>query len=340
MDFNVISNDIAIDLGTSNIRIYIKGRGLVVDEPSVLACDTISGEVIAAGSEAEKMIGRTPPGVLAVNPICEGVISDCALAEELLKIMIRRVCPKTFIKPRMILSVHSGTTDVERRALRDAAIIAGARKVYIIESPIAAGIGAKCDVTLARGMMLIDFGGGRCDIATVSGGQVVAVNTHKIAGKCYTDAIISYLKDRHSLSVGYLTAERCKIEAGCVYSKDTIAHSKVSGLDLSTGLPTEITVTSEELREALAPTAESFAEAVKSAVEAVPSELLGDILEDGILLTGGGALIDGCAKRLKLDTDMKIFTAPEGDHCVINGLAAILENIDRMPKDAYTIYQG
>lgn len=340
MDFNVISNDIAIDLGTSNVRIYIKGRGLVVDEPSVLACDTISGEAIAAGSDAEKMIGRTPPGVITVNPICEGVISDCALAEELLKIMIRRVCPKTVIKPRMVLSVHSGTTDVERRALRDAAIIAGARRVYIIESPVAAGLGAKCDVTLSRGMMVVDFGGGRCDIATVSGGQVVSLKTHKLAGKCYTDAIISYLRDRYSISVGYLTAERCKIEAGCVYSKDMLVHSKVSGIDLSTGLPAEITVSSEDLREALMPVAESFADAVKAAVEAVPSELLGDILEDGILLTGGGAMIDGCAKRLKLDTDMKIFTVPEGAHCVINGLATILENIDRIPKESYTVYQG
>lgn len=340
MEFNLISNDIAIDFGTSNTRIYIKGRGLVLDEPSVIAYDTISGSILAAGSEAYEMIGRTPDSVAAVFPLSGGVICECMLAEELLKALLRRVCPKTIIKPRIIIAIPCGVTDVERRALRDAAIVAGARKVYIMEAPIAAAIGASCDVTLSRGLMVADLGGGSCDIAVISLGRTVSFLRHKLAGAAFTDALISYFAEHHSLAVGFQSAEKCKKELGCAYSRDTLVRGKLAGLDSSTGLPAKIDVTSEDVREALAPVCEALSEAVKKALDAVPSELLGDILEDGILLTGGLSQLSGIVKRLRIDTEMKVFAAPEGEMCVVRGLAAALESLDRIPKDSYRLYQG
>ena len=339
MDFNTLTNDIAIDFGTSNTRIYIKGRGLVLDEPSVIAFDTISGETVATGLEASKMLGRTPASVSAVFPLAGGVISDCTLAEELLKDLLRRACQKTVIKPRIIMSVPSGATDVERRALRDAAIIAGARVVYIMETPIAAAIGAKCDVMLARGLMIADIGGGCCDFAAVSLGQLASFNTFKTAGNAFCDAVIAHMRDYHSLSIGYLTAERCKIEAGSVFPGEK-ASSTVSGLSLKTGLPTEIKVTSDELLDAMMPISNSICEALKSAVDSVPSELLGDIVEDGILLTGAGASMRGFVQRLKTDTEMKLFLAPENEYAVIRGLAGAIESIDKISKDLYTVYHS
>lgn len=340
MEFNLISNDIAIDFGTSNTRIYIKGRGLVLDEPSVIAYDTISGDIIAAGAEAYAMTGRTPNTVAAVFPLAGGVICECTLAEELLKALLRRVCPKTIIKPRIIIAIPCGVTDVERRALRDAAIVAGARRVYIMESPIAAAIGASCDVAPARGMMVADLGGGSCDIAVISLGQVVSSVQHKLAGAAFTDAVIAYFRERHSLAVGFQSAEKCKIDLGCVFSRDTLARGEVTGLDITTGLPSKITVTSEDIKDALTPVCEALAEAIKKALDEAPSELLGDILEDGILLTGGLSQMPGLVKRLRIDTEMKVFAAPEGAMCVVRGLAAAIENLDRISKDSYTLYQG
>lgn len=339
MDFNTLSNDIAIDFGTSNTRIYIKGRGLVLDEPSVIAFDTISGETVAAGKEAANMLGRTPPSVSAVFPLAGGVISDCTLAEELLKEFIRKACSKTLIKPRIIMSVSSGATDVERRALRDAAIIAGARVVYIMEAPIAAAIGAKCDVMLARGLMTADIGGGCCDFASVSLGQLASFSTFKTAGNAFTDAVIAHMSSYHALSIGYLTAERCKIEAGSVFPGEK-ASASVSGISLKTGLPAEITVTSDEFADVLLPVADSICEALKTAVDAVPSELLGDIVEDGILLTGAGASMRGLLQRLKTDTEMKLFLAPENEYAVIRGLAGAIESLERISKDLYTVYHS
>ncbi len=340
MDLKMLSNDIAIDFGTSNTRIYIKGKGLVLDEPSVIAFDSISGEVIAAGIEAEAMLGRTPASVSAVFPLAGGIICDCTLAEELLKTLLRKACPKTIIKPRVFMALPCCATDVEGRALRDAAIIAGARSVYIMKAPIAAAIGSKCDVMLPRGLMIADIGGGCCDFAAVSVGQLASASSSKIAGNAFTDALIAHFRDYHSLSVGYLTAEKCKKEAGCVYPKDSTAYSTVRGIDLKTGLPKELSVSSEELRDALMPTANELTEALKSAVDTVPSDLLGDILEDGILLTGAGASIGGLVNRLHIDTELKLFLAPENGYAVIRGLAALSENIDRISKDLYIIYHS
>lgn len=339
MDFNTLTNDIAIDFGTTKTRIYIKGKGLVLDEPSVIAFDTISGETVATGLEAYKMLGKTPASVSAVFPLSGGVISDCTLAEELLKDLLRRACQKTVIKPRIIISIPSGATDVERRALRDAAIIAGARVVYIMQTPIAAAIGAKCDVMPARGLMTADIGGGCCDFAAISLGQIASFSTFKTAGNAFTDAIVAHMRDYHSLSIGLQTAERCKIEAGAVFPGEKVS-STIKGINLKTGLPAEITVSSDELSDALAPISNSICNALKSAVDNVPSELLGDIVEDGILLTGATASMRGLLKRLKTDTEMKLYIAEENEYAVIRGLAGAIESIDKISKDLYTVYHS
>ncbi len=339
MNLNILSNDIAIDFGTSNTRIYIKGKGLVLDEPSVIAFDSISGEVVAAGSEAEAMLGRTPPSVSAIFPLSGGVICDCTLAEELLKTLLRRACEKTIIKPRIFMAIPCLATDVEARALRDAAVLAGARSVYIMKAPIAAAVGSKCDVMLSRGLMIADIGGGCSDFAAISIGQLASVHSVKTAGNAFTDAVAAYLRDEYSLSAGYLSAEKCKREIACVYPKDN-KRTTVCGTDLKTGLPAKLTLSSEELRDALMPTAAILTEALKTAVDAVPSELLGDILEDGILLTGWGASIAGLVTRLHIDTELKLFLAPENEYAVIRGLAALAENIDKLPKDIYKVYHS
>lgn len=340
MDYSSISNDIAIDFGSTNTRIYIKGKGLVLDEASVIAFDNISGETITAGNEAMTMLGRTPASVSVVFPIQNGVICDCTLAEELLKSLLKRACEKTLIKPRIVMSAPCGITDVERRALRDAAILAGARSVYLIDTPIAAAIGANCDVSLARGLMVADIGSGICDIATISLGRVVSHKSYKTGAGAFTEALMMYLTDKYSVSVGYLTAEECKKKIGSVFNEEKTKLETVKGMNLKTGLPTEITVTSTELQDVLAPVAKGISDALKEAVDAIPQEILGDILEDGILLSGGGISLGGLVQRLKIDTELKLFPSPEKEFSVIRGLAACIENLEKMPKELFTVYHA
>lgn len=340
MDYSQISNDIAIDFGSINTRIYIKGKGLVLDEASVIAFDNITGETITAGNEACAMLGRTPTSVSVIFPIQNGVICDCTLAEELLKTLLKRACEKTLIKPRIVMSVPCGITDVEKRALRDAAILAGARSVYLIDTPIAAAIGANCDVSLARGLMVADIGGGCCDIATISLGRVVSYKSYKTAGAAFTDALIMYLADKYSVSVGQVTAEECKKKVGSVFNEDKSKLETIKGMNLKTGLPTEITVTSTELQDVFAPIASGIANALKEAVDSIPQEILGDILEDGILLSGGGIALSGLVQKLKDDTELKLFPSPEKEFSVIRGLAACIENLEKMPREIFTVYHA
>lgn len=340
MDFNVLSNDIAIDLGSSNTRIYIKGKGLVLDEPSILAYDSTSGEIIACGSEAYDMQGRTPPSVTVVYPLSDGVISDCFFAEELLKSFLHRVCQKTLIKPRIMMAIPCEATDVERRALRDAAVVAGARKVYIMESPLAAAIGSGCDISLARGLMIADLGGGAFDIAAISLGQCAASTSLKLAGNVFTDALNGYIRDTYSLMTGFISTERCKTEIGCVFSGDHSKNFTIAGSDVASGLPKSIIINSEETKDAFDSVCTALSDAIRATLDKAPAELVGDIMEDGILLTGGAAKMNGLVTRLKIDTGIKIFQAPNSELCVVRGLAAAIESIDKLPADSYTIYQG
>ncbi len=336
----MLSNDIAIDFGTRNTRIYIKGRGLVLEEPSVIAIDSESGEPIAVGNEAYAMIGKTPPSISIVFPLSHGVICECTLAEELLKAFIRKVCKKTIIKPRLFMALPASCTDVEGRALRDAAIIAGARCVYIMKAPIAAAVGSKCDVTLSRGLMIINIGAGLTEFAAISLGQLASVSSTKTAGNSFTDAVLKYFLKQYSLLIGYPTAEAVKQKIGCVYQNDKGSSASVKGIDVCTDVPIEISVTSDELSKALLPVVSEIAEELKNAVDAVPSELLGDILEDGILLTGAAAKMSGLTQRLHIDTELKLFLAPESEYSVIRGLAALAENIKVLPDSLYKIYHS
>ncbi|MDO4618723.1 MAG: rod shape-determining protein [Clostridia bacterium] len=338
MGVNKISNDIAIDFGTLNTKIYIKGQGLVLNEPSVIAYDNIAGETIAVGEEAYKMLGRTPDSITAVYPVSGGVINDATLAEELLKALLRRVCPKTLIKPKLVISVPSGATDIEKRALRDVALMVGARSVYITLSPIAAAIGSNCDVMPQRCLMVADLGGGITDICAVSMGQPVANLSSDISGNKFTEAIITYLSEKHSLSIGYQTAEEAKKKIGTVLKSGTTNTFDVAGINLKTGAPSKLTITSDELCDAMSPVADELAEIFKNAVDSVPPENLGDVLEDGILLTGAGASLNGLIPRLKNDTELRLFLAEENDFSVIKGLAAAVENPDKLPKELFEIY--
>ncbi len=340
MDYTLISNDIAVDFGSINTRIYIKGKGLVLDEASVIAFDNISGETITAGNEARAMLGRTPPSVSVVSPIHAGRICDCNLAEALLKVLLERAYNKTLIKPRIFMSVPSGITDVEKRALRDAAVLAGARSVYLVDTPIAAAIGGNCDVAPARGLMVADIGGGCCDIAAISLGRVVSYKSYQKAGTAFTDALITYIADKYLLSIGYITAEDCKKKIGSVFPNGKTQIDTVSGITLKTGLPAKVSVTSTELQEVFMPVATNISNAIKEAVDSIPQELLGDILEDGILLLGGGVSMNGLLERLKIDTELKLFLAPENEYSVIKGLAACIENFEKMPKELFTIYHA
>ncbi len=337
---NLLSNDIAIDFGTCNTRIYIKGKGLVLDEPSVIAFDNESGEIIATGFEALSMLGKAPSAISVTFPLIGGVISDPSFAEELLKSLLRKVCPKTFLKPRIFMSVPATATNVESRAFRDAAILAGARSVYIMKSTIAAAIGSKCDVLIPRGLMVANLGGGVSEFSTISAGQIASAHTSKTAGGTFTDSLTQYFQNSHSLLIGYPTAEKCKKEIGGVFPRETKAELEVCGIDTNSGMPKKITVSQDDVKDALIPVATKLAEDFKTAVDAVPSELLGDILEDGILLTGAGANLFGLVQKLQMDTELKLFLAPQSEYAVIRGLATIIENIKVLSEDLYTIYHS
>ncbi len=338
MDTSKLSNDIAIDFGTTKTKIYIKGMGLVLDEPSVIAYDNIAGETVASGKEAFDMIGRTPDSVTVVYPISNGVINDSLLAEELLKAFLRRVCPKTIIKPKIVVSVPESATDVEKRALRDALIMVGARSVYIMLSPIAAAIGSNCDVMPQRCLMIANIGGGITEISGISMGQVISNTESKISGNKFTETIITYLGEKHSLLVGFTTAEELKKSISSLYQPDPSVTYKVSGVNLKTGLPEEKIITQTEIYDAISPLLDSLSDVFKNAVESVPQENLGDILEDGILVVGGGASLKGLIGGLKNSTSLKLFLAEENEYSLIKGLAAAVENPDKLPKELFEIY--
>ena len=338
MDTSKLSNDIAIDFGTTRTRIYIKGSGLVLDEPSVIAYDNIAGETLASGLEAYQMLGRTPDSVTAVYPMINGVINDSLLAEELLKAFLGRVCPKTIIKPKIVVSVPEGATDVEKRALRDALIMVGARSVHIMRSPIAAAIGSNCDVMPQRCLMIAQIGGGLTEISGISMGQVISNKKSEISGNKFTEAIITYLNEKHSLLVGFTTAEELKKAISSVYQPDPSVTYKVSGINLKTGLPEERIITQTEICDAISYLSDSLSDLFKNAVECVPQENLGDILEDGILIVGGGASLKGLLEKLRNSTSLKLFLAEENEYSLIKGLAAAVENPDKLPKELFDIY--
>ena len=324
--------DIGIDLGTASVIAYTKGKGIVLKEPSVVAVDNNTGEVLAVGKEARRMLGRTPGNIVATRPLRDGVISNYTVTERMLKYFINRVCGKFIFAPRIMICIPSQVTEVEKKAVIDAASQAGARKVYLIEEPIAAAIGAGIDISKPCGNMVVDIGGGTTDIAVISlGGSVVSASL-KVAGDKFDEAIVRYIKKKYNVMIGERTAEDLKINIGCVYPKIQDMEMDIRGRDLTTGLPRTITVHSSEMLEALIEPAMLVVDAVHNVLEKTPPELAADISDRGIYMTGGGCLIDGLDKLLQEKTGLNVMIAQDAISCVALGTGKALDNLDMLDR--------
>ncbi len=322
----MLSTDIGIDLGTASILVYVKGKGVVLKEPSVVAFDRDTNKIKAIGEEARLMIGRTPGNIVAVRPLRQGVISDYTVTEKMLKHFIRKALGKrTFKKPRISVCVPSGVTEVEKKAVEDATYQVGAREVAIIEEPIAAAIGAGIDISKPCGNMIVDIGGGTTDIAVISLGGTVVSTSIKIAGDDFDEAIVRYMRKKHNLLIGERTAEEIKIKIGSAYRRPEVATLDVRGRNLVTGLPKTITVTSEETEEALKETTSQIVEAVHSVLEKTPPELAADIADRGIVLTGGGCLLQGLEELIEEKTGINTMTAEDPMTAVAIGTGKFIE---------------
>jgi rod shape-determining protein MreB len=326
-----LGRDLAIDLGTANTLIYARGHGVVLDEPSVVAINVTDGRPVAVGMEAKRMMGRTPNHIKAIRPLKDGVIADFEVCEKMLRYFIQKVAGSKWSKPRMVICVPSGITGVEQRAVQDAAEYAGARKpVHIIEEPMAAAIGADMPVHEPSGNMIVDIGGGTTEVAVISLGGIVTAQSIRVAGDELDDAVLQYVKKEFSLAIGDRTAEEIKIQMGSAWPLDEELTADIRGRDLISGLPRTIEVTTEQVREALAEPISAIVDAVKTTLDKTPPELAADIMEDGITITGGGALIGGLAERLTHETGMPIRIADEPLYSVVIGSGRALENIDAM----------
>ena len=322
--------DIGIDLGTASVIAYVKGKGIVLREPSVVAVDNNNGDVLAVGKEARRMLGRTPGNIVATRPLREGVISNYTVTEKMLKYFINRVCGKFVFSPRIMICIPSQVTEVEKKAVIDAASQAGARKVYLIEEPIAAAIGAGIDISKPCGNMVVDIGGGTTDIAVISLGGSVVITSLKLAGDKFAKAIIKYIKRKHNIIIGERTAEDLKMNIGCVYPKIQDMEMDIRGRDLGTGLPKTVTIYSSEMMEALLEPALMIVDAVHSVLEKTPPELAADISDKGIYMTGGGCLVDGLDKLLQEKTGINVMIAQDAVSCVALGTGKALDNLDTL----------
>ncbi len=320
--------DIGIDLGTASVIAYTKGKGIVLREPSVVAVDNNTGEVLAVGKEARRMLGRTPGNIVATRPLRDGVISNYTVTEKMLKYFINRVCGKFIFSPRIMICIPSQVTEVEKKAVIDAASQAGARKVYLIEEPIAAAIGAGLDISKPCGNMVVDIGGGTTDVAVISLGGSVVSTSLKVAGDKFDEAIVKYIKKKYNVIIGERTAEDLKINIGCVYPKMQDMEMELRGRDLTTGLPKTISVRSSEMFEALIEPAMMVVDAVHSVLERTPPELAADISDRGIYMTGGGCLVDGLDKLLQEKTGINVMIAQDAVSCVALGTGKALDNLD------------
>ena len=326
-----LGRDLAIDLGTANTLIYVRGQGIVLDEPSVVAINVNDGRPVAVGLEAKRMMGRTPNHIKAIRPLKDGVIADFEVCEKMLRYFIQKVHASKWSKPRMVICVPSGITGVEQRAVQDAAEYAGARKpVHIIEEPMAAAIGADLPVHEPSGNMIVDIGGGTTEVAVISLGGIVTAQSVRVAGDELDEAVLQYVKKEFSLAIGERTAEEIKIQMGTAWPLEEELTADIRGRDLISGLPRTVQLTTEHVREALAEPISAIVDAVKTTLDKTPPELAADIMEDGITITGGGALIGGLDERLSHETGMPIKIAHEPLYSVVIGSGRALENIDAM----------
>ena len=331
--FHSFSHDVGIDLGTANTLVYVKGRGVVINEPSVVAINQKTRRVLAIGEEARQMVGRTPAHIVAIRPLVDGVVSDFEVTEQMLKYFIARVHKEKFAflpRPRVVIGIPYGVTEAERRAVEEAAINAGAREVYLIEEPMAAAIGAKLNIQEARGSMIVDIGGGTTEVAIMSLGGIVASRSIRIAGDEMNQDIINYARDEFNLLLGERTAEEIKIKVASVVPQTERLVAPMRGRDLITGLPKEIIVDDEQIRKAIAKSVQVLVDAVKITIEEAPPELVADILEQGITLAGGGALLRGLEKLLGEATQIKVRVADDPLSCVVRGTGVVLEDLDAL----------
>lgn len=324
----MFSKSVGIDLGTANILLYIKGEGIVIDEPSVVALDAETKKVLAVGHDAKDMLGRTPGRVLAIRPLKDGVIADFEVTEIMLSYFIRKLNLKgIFSRPTILICCPSNITSVERNAIRDAAYRAGAKKVYIEEEPKVAAVGAGLDISKPSGNMILDIGGGTTDVAVLSLGEIVTSTSLKVAGDTLDQDIIKYAKDNYKLLIGDRTAEMVKTQIGTVWREDRDETFEISGRDLVTGLPHTISISSKETEEAMRESLSSIVRACRTVLEQTPPELSADIVTRGIVLTGGGALIHGIDKLLMNELSIPVFVAPNALTCVAEGTGIMLENL-------------
>ena len=328
--FFKIGTDMGIDLGTATVLVFIKGKGVILKEPSVVAIDKNQNKVLAVGEEAWQMIGRTPGNIVATRPLRDGVISDYDITEKMLKYFITKACGrKRMSSPRVVVCIPCQATEVEKRAVIDAAKNAGAKKVFLIEEPLAAAIGSGLDITKASGNMVIDIGGGTTDIAVISLGGIVVRSSIKVAGDKFDEAIIKYIRKKHKLMIGERTAETLKINVGSAFDNGKNETMEIRGRDLITGLPKNIAVTSAQMREALKETVNAIAETTHSVLERTPPELAADISDKGIVMTGGGALLNGLSELISSVTNVPVYVAEEAVSCVAMGTGKVLEYLDK-----------
>ncbi|MCD5381213.1 MAG: rod shape-determining protein [Candidatus Pacebacteria bacterium] len=327
---STVSNDIAIDLGTANTLVYVKGKGIVLNEPTIVAINKKTGQLVAVGNEAKTMQGRTPGHIEVVRPLVDGVISDFEVAEEMLAYLIGKVRNETrsFIAPRMLIGVPSGITNVEMRAAQDAARNAGAREVFLIEEPVAAAIGAKLPIKKAVGSMIIDIGGGTTDIAVISLSGLVVSKNLRVAGDHLNASIVSYIRDQFKVYVGEKTAEDAKIALASITRTESGKEMVARGRDVVTGLPREVIITDADVRDAVSGQVDTIVETVKSVLEITPPEVLADIMQRGIHLSGGGALIPGLASLLEHALQVPVVVVPDPLRAVIRGAGIAIENLE------------
>ena len=325
------SKDIGIDLGTANLLVTIKGKGIVVREPSVVSINAKTGAIIATGVEAKEMVGRTPKEIKAIKPLKDGVIADFTATKLLLKELLERVCKRyNAVRPRVLVGVPSGITEVEERAVEEAIIRAGAREVYLIEEPMAAAIGAGIEIEEPSGNIIVDIGGGTTEVAVISLGGVVISNSLRIAGDELDEDIINYVKRELNLAIGETTAEQIKKQIGCAMPLMTQMSMEIKGRDLNDGLPRTVVITSEQIEEAMKESIAKMVEIIKITLEKTPPELASDIMEKGIVLAGGGALIQNLDKLISLETGMPVYIAEEPLDCVVKGTEKTLQDIEKL----------
>lgn len=332
--FGRFSKDIGIDLGTANTLVYVRGRGIVINEPSVVAINQKTGHIVAIGAEAKRMVGRTPAQIVATRPLVAGVVSDFEVTEEMLKYFIRKVHEESphsfFARPRVVIGIPSGVTEVEKRAVEDAARNAGAREVYLVEEPMAAAIGVRSPVQEAVGTLIVDIGGGTSDIAVISLGGIVVSKNLKIAGDKLNEDIIRFARDEFKLLLGERTAEDIKIAIGSAYELSEPLEATMRGRDLVTGLPKELVVDDADIRRAMRHSINTLVNAIKAAIEETPPELVADIMHRGIILVGGGSLLRGLDRLIQEETRIPVRVAEDPLTAVVRGTGVILEDVDSL----------